>query len=200
MTGFTAQAVAQMQSDLSVAERRIRELETLIELVTHERDELRDQNATLRTERDDAMAKAVEMRTILEHTSLGLITGLKKLTDTEVRARQARRELQERKLADENGTPSFLREAITGSQGKRATPPLPSPTTPPDVGRRAPEKTAVAVPQRDVAPYETGGDDPRLPPVRITDRGPHDPDELEINLRDIARDIADQQARTNTRR
>lgn len=110
MTGLTAQAVAQMQSDLEVSERNNESLRTQLGLVTADRDKLRLELSTMRQERDDALMVSTQVRTILEHTSLGLVQGINKLNDQQSQMRITRRKRQEQEFDVEFGRhPTFMR-------------------------------------------------------------------------------------------
>jgi len=111
MSDLTAQAVAQMQSDLEISERNNETLRTQLGLITAERDRLRLEASSLRQERDDALVVSTQVRTILEHTSLGLVQGINKLNDQQEQQRIARRKRQEQAFETEFGEtkPQFLR-------------------------------------------------------------------------------------------
>ena len=86
---LTGEAVQQMEADLyasSIENENLRRANALMEMeVTH----LRSQVVTLQSERDDAMIKCAEMRTIMESVSSGLVSGLGRMKFTQ-RQRQER--------------------------------------------------------------------------------------------------------------
>jgi len=86
---LTGEAVQQMEADLyaaNIENENLRRANALADLeVTH----LRSQVVTLQSERDDAMIKCAEMRTIMESVSSGLVSGLGRMKFTQ-RQRQER--------------------------------------------------------------------------------------------------------------
>lgn len=176
----TSATVAALEAELDAMDRRNSELESALTVVTHERDNLRDQLILARGERDEYMVAASQMRSIMEATSSGLVQGLRRMADADQRRKDLKRGRQEADLGI-NSTPAPLfisshrrrnridNEFQEQEQEKpeqpapapvRETAQVRAPASPPVV--RAPVPSAPVPSLNHAGPYHN---DPRLPPV-----------------------------------
>jgi hypothetical protein len=116
---LTAEQVANTEHELIAAKAEAARLTTRVAVLTQQVETLTADNIKLRSERDTEMTRAVQMQTIMESVSAGLIDGITKM-------RVNRRERQERELGvgQEGGSP-FARGGTVGratSEGERFIP------------------------------------------------------------------------------
>jgi hypothetical protein len=147
-----------MEADLYAATIENQNLQRANALMDMELTHLRSQLVVLQSERDDAMIKCAEMRTIMESVSSGLVTGLGRMKFTQ-------RQRQERVLGvnDQSDRTPYTPPAEELPEPAPA-PLLRSPSLTREV-RRAAEMIAPATPFRPGRVDPTLADrDPRLPP------------------------------------
>lgn len=185
MTSYTAQYVADLEADVEVARTELESLKLSNAMLMQERDAYKYELVQVRAERDSAMAKATEMRTIIRQTSVQLVEAIKRMETNDL-ARQ------ERNLnVGEGDSPHFLRHSRRHVEQSRVA----DDATKADRQPRAEKApiTAVSagdmpllfeVPARQYARVRTDIVDDRLPPVMMTPR------DLDAdNLRKLANDI-----------
>jgi hypothetical protein len=98
---MTGEAVTRMEADLTAARFEVENLRRANALQEMELSQLRRVKMTLRAERDEAMIKCAEMRTIMEQVSAGLITGLHRMDFT-------KRQREERAPATEDHITHYM--------------------------------------------------------------------------------------------
>lgn len=89
MSRLTGEMVQQMEIDLHASMIEVDSLRRSTALQEMELSHLRHRNVVLQAERDNALIKNAEMRTLMEQVSSGLVMGLSRMKFTE-RQRQER--------------------------------------------------------------------------------------------------------------
>lgn len=175
MSGITtATDVAEMYERLQDAENKLDITERKFAVVTQEKETLQARLTVMSRERDEELIRSTTMRVLIEHVSMGLVTGLQKMREDETTRKSLRREQQE----DELGVTGRAPPARQPAPVQRAPIPLDD-DRPPIVKRVLPRPAPSPAPlqSRDQAPaflrrpepaigmQEPDLDDPRLPKV-----------------------------------
>lgn len=98
MAQLTTSAVAEMESELTLARADNIHIRTQLALMEQERDAARVELALMTGRAHDELIRATQLDTILSQVSLGLVEGLKKMQDQKRRLQDQRKAEQERQL------------------------------------------------------------------------------------------------------
>ena len=133
----TASDVAEMERDISLLHADNTHLRTQLEIAQSELSECRARLAVAENSAREELVRATQMETILQTTSLGLVTGLQKMKDQRAQERDARRARQLHHLEQETrDIPHSLRAGEAEAAVRAATddaPPILAPDAPRDL-------------------------------------------------------------------